>query len=434
MNKSIRSPKRSNSNRSIQWYNYYAGYSSGFVEDTLRTLNLPPTATILDPWNGSGTTIRVAVDLGYRAIGFDLNPVMVIISHARGVSRYLLSGLPDLARRVVMQHSHLRVSVEEDDPLSTWMAPPAIRTLRQIESAVRRYTSPSLCDSRWSKLLQTGKVSPATSFLYVALFRTVRTLLQRFQGSNPTWLKAPSSTNGKICPTKSEILGLFLRSTKQLVGELVTRSPQAPRRGTLTVEVASSDRLLVASNSVSAVITSPPYCTRIDYVMATRAELAVLGFRDGPQIRRLRESMLGTPTVNGTYPPIEKPEWGRTCADFLSQVRRHYSKASATYYLKGFLQYFHGVFESLTELHRVVVDNGRLVIVVQDSYYKDLHLDLPQIYIEMGQSLGWRMDLRQDFPVPTSMSQVNRGSKLYRSTSRATESALFFTKSRVEVR
>ena len=44
------------------------------------------------------------------------------------------------------------------------------------------------------------------------------------------------------------------------------------------------------------ILGSPPYCTRIDYVISTLPELAVLGYCN-EDLAVLRASMLGTPTM-----------------------------------------------------------------------------------------------------------------------------------------
>lgn len=71
----LNSPKRAGARtRSTpESYPYYAGFSEAFVADVMSLHELPEDALVLDPWNGSGTTIKSAWDAGYNAMGYDLN-------------------------------------------------------------------------------------------------------------------------------------------------------------------------------------------------------------------------------------------------------------------------------------------------------------------------------------------------------------------------
>ena len=66
------------------WYRYYAGYSAGFVEQALKE-SASTAKLVLDPWNGTGTTTVVAASKNVPAIGFDLNPALVVVSRARAI-------------------------------------------------------------------------------------------------------------------------------------------------------------------------------------------------------------------------------------------------------------------------------------------------------------------------------------------------------------
>src|SRR5439155_16885723 len=151
---------------------------------------------------------------------------------------------------------------------------------------------------------------------------------------------------------------------------------------------ASSLRLPLVSNSIDAAVSSPPYCTRIDYVRATLPELAVIGHPNGRVIRRLRERMIGTPTID-QIEEYKSEDWGTTCSRFLSAVESHTSKASSTYYLKYYHQYFASIFASLKEIDRVLKPGGQCVLVVQDSYYKAKKINLPRMFIEMPAHYQW---------------------------------------------
>jgi hypothetical protein len=178
-------------------------------------------------------------------------------------------------------------------------------------------------------------------------------------------------------------------------------------------------------SSADAVVASPPYCTRIDYVVGTLPELAVLG-ADADGIRALRRRMIGTPTVHRPddgWP--ERNRWGATATHLLDVVAAHPSRASATYYLNFYLQYLNGMWRSLKEVARVTRTGSPVVLVAQDSYYKEQHVDLPQILTDMGRELEWRNAAHHTFKVPTK-AWLNQRARQYRDDRSATESVLVF--------
>src|SRR5204862_4487117 len=85
--------------------------------------------------------------------------------------------------------------------------------------------------------------------------------------------------------------------------------------------------------SVDLALTSPPYCTRIDYTAATRIELAVLAPSMQADPEDLSRRMIGSTRVPRQEIEIS-PAWGPRCHDFLEALRRHRSKASSGYYYR----------------------------------------------------------------------------------------------------
>ena len=166
-------------------------------------------------------------------------------------------------------------------------------------------------------------------------------------------------------------------------------------------------------------------CTRIDYAIATMPELAILGYSFDSKFSQLRRSLIGNPTVPQSF-SNPSAEWGQTCNDLLQSIWSHESRASKAYYYKNHYQYFDAIYKSLKQIRRVLIAKGQCVLVVQDSYYKDIHNDLPQIFIEMADCLGLRLSDRHDFPFTKSFRQINPGRRLYKRHTRTTESVLCF--------
>ena len=80
------------------------------------------------------------------------------------------------------------------------------------------------------------------------------------------------------------------------------------------------------------------------------------------------------------------------------------------------------------EIDRVLKRSGQCVLVVQDSFYKDVPNDVPRIFEEMARHLGWHLNERIDFLVKQTFAGVNPQVKKYRNRFDATESVLIFSK------
>src|SRR5205823_1557680 len=170
-----------------------------------------------------------------------------------------------------------------------------------------------------------GRISDLAAFFYVALFRTTRDLLRRFEASNPTWLKKPESGHARVRSLPTNIRAAFQEQVKTMTDAIPNDSLSKDSEVTITLN--SSEKIPLNDETVDFVLSSPPYCTRIDYAFATRVELAVLGYNLG-EFDHLRRKLIGTATV-----PKEaltpKKDWGATCTRFLERLQSHPSKASA---------------------------------------------------------------------------------------------------------
>src|SRR5205823_4265056 len=100
------------------------------------------------------------------------------------------------------------------------------------------------------------------------------------------------------------------------------------------VSLADARALPLSGASVDAVVTSPPYCTRIDYFRATVFELAALGISpDGERFRELRSMAMGTNLMR----PECRTEFDSQPDEvrrLLRRIQEHPSKASETYYYR----------------------------------------------------------------------------------------------------
>jgi hypothetical protein len=179
------------------WYRYYAGFSPKFVESAIGFTSLHGESTILDPWNGSGTTTSVARAAGYRAFGYDLNPTMVIVSKAKSIDATIAASISTLMEEI-LSRSRQDAYIETPDPLEKWLTTRTAKNFRSIERAlfsllIDRHATQFIAD-----FASLENVSSLAAFFYLGLFRSLRTILGPFQSSNPTWIRTAPRGADKV--------------------------------------------------------------------------------------------------------------------------------------------------------------------------------------------------------------------------------------------
>jgi hypothetical protein len=413
------SPKRQSSSDQ-RWFNYYAGYADTFVEDVIGVL-AGHTKTVLDPWNGAGTTTAAAARAGLRTIGLDINPAAVVIAKARLLMSDVAASLLPLADDVVAHARQQRDAVDKPDLLLRWLEPSSATSIRRLERSISalmvssegcRMTTPGVID----------EISSLAALFYLALFRTTRELLAPFVASNPTWIRLRVDPADRLHISFSMLAKRLRANILTLQGATIANKyPAASKQP--RVSLGSSAQLPLRGSSVSAVLTSPPYCTRIDYAVATLPELAVLGY-DWSQVQQLRARLIGTPTI--LTDKNESPITGSdTLHKLMRRVKRHPSYAARSYYLPFYRQYFKSMSASLSEIDRVARVGSPVILVVQDSWFKDVHVATPTIISELAESIGWRMISEHPFDVKTRAAAHPH--RTTRRTSRAIETVSVYS-------
>jgi hypothetical protein len=380
----LSSPKLAASERRDSLFPYYAGFSTAFVSDVLDALQVTTGQIILDPWNGSGTTTAVASSLGVDAIGIDLNPALAIVAKAR------LASSKDAERASeLLRCAGSKLSVQ-----------------------FLRKTCSSAVDSR------------TRSLLLLAVFRLTRRRLSArdLRATNPTWWSLG------LADVKTAVTSLTRSHVERELEEIRKRlSPR--KRGCGTVRLVQSDLLITKplKKPADIIVTSPPYLTRIDYVKATLPELLVLSLIENVQIEQMRRAMIGSPVI-GRGPDQVPVQIGEHAKAALTRICRHQSKASSSYYLAFFTTYITKIVSALERLSDLTMPSAKLVLVVQGSHYKEVFVDLAQLFIELSAGAGFSFVSRADFHFKQSFAQLNPKANGY-SLDTARESALFFEKS-----
>ncbi|MEQ1969779.1 hypothetical protein ABLA30_23105 [Xenorhabdus nematophila] len=266
-----------------EWYSYYAGFSHTFVRDVLRKLNPAKDAIILDPWNGAGTTTLASALEGYEAIGIDLNPTMEIIARAKLSTKEDIKRALEIVKRLRVNTLPKNI-LNNDDYLLNWFSLNTANYFRYISNSVIKKRKPI-------------STSETNSVILLALFNVARELVSKFIPSNPTWVKKAKKEEDKITICNKEIKKRVIEFLYKKIDTILDNDFSDK----ISLCCASSTRIPVSDNTIDVIVTSPPYCTRIDYGIATSPELAVLFGNDPSKIDYVRRSLIGRTTIDKKY-------------------------------------------------------------------------------------------------------------------------------------
>lgn len=372
-------------------YPYYAGYSYSFIDSILNKFS-GQDIKILDPWSGTGLTSIIAKKYGLESIGIDINPVLTIVAKANNISKITSLSIKSLKFRIIESARFINSFKYEaltSEPLNLWFTESTSANIRTIEDVIYRLLVNE--NGRDNLIVDENSISDIACFFYVSLFKVTKRFVKAgFSTSNPTWIKTAKTDTDKLEISKDLIVKEFSIEVDRMLCIIENKDTFVNNKTLAEFITGDSANLPLKSNSIDMVLTSPPYCTRIDYAISTRPELAVIGLAQGSQFKELRNSIIGTTTINNRSNTSNKI-WGSRCLDFLDKVEQHESQGSKNYYLKNYLQYFNSMYSSFSEISRVCKKDALVGIVVQDSYYKEIHNNVPRFFDDMFESLGFKI-------------------------------------------
>lgn len=342
---------------------------------------------------GSGTSIAVASDLGLDAVGVDGNPAAVVISRAR-LAKARSIRLAEQALQRIEPTCSARIGA---DPLVQWLDDGSAAFVRGVTNHFLTTEIEQLDEMNCVGL--------------TALFLALRKELHSLRGTNPTWTKVRLGDD-RISIDRPTVL----RTMTEMI------SGWKPGTGSpAQIALADSRKLPFEDASFDIVIGSPPYANRLDYAVHTKVELAVLGYSDD-RFRALRRSLFGNAlalqpsVISGGLPCVDR---------LLTTIKCHDSYAAAGYYWKTYACYFEALIESLHEIDRVASSSAQLVLVVQNSYFKEIEIPLADIVVE---ALGSWDFAHHRFEIKSTRAGMNPQTRKNRLTTGAVESVLVGTR------
>lgn len=377
------------------WDHFYPAFSERFALAALAAVGLGD-ATVLDPFIGGGTTLVAAGKLGVPAVGIDIDPYSALLSRARlsiNADSHSVSGYLERRRSSRKSLPDISSSLFSEADLTF-----ADQCFVQVKKCIGR------SGDFWSSLLTDRDGTYDSEVVALAAITVAATSVSSLRrGSNPVWFREDEASPARPA---NDLPATARTLAERMLSDLHDLRPTLRRRDHL---VLNRDLLGHPSpepfTSPVVLLTSPPYLNRLDYVMHHLAPLRLLERFVKVDIDSLRTRMIGTTFMTRKDSPSRA--WGPTCTTILEKIRTHHTKASNTYYYPFYANYFSSLWKGINTIKQLSPQGLRGVMVLQNSFYKEYTVDLPQIVIEMCQALKIKCRKVREETVRSSLVTLN---------------------------
>lgn len=317
------------------WWWYKEGFSHALVDKLLDRLQAGKECMVLDPFCGSGTTLLACKQRGIASVGFELNPLLALVSRVK-TRDYDLDGLSRFVGEARKWKFEKPDSIPKDEFL---------------RKAFSKY---ALQDIVWLKgMISSVREESAREFLYLALIEAaMRGSWTVKQGSIVKTRKRQVAPVGRMFKNN---IRCWLKDLKKASLPVVCSNAYA----------GDARRLPIGTGSIDAIITSPPYLNKPEWQSEFRVELNLF---------------FGLP-----------PTWRPQAIEIEPAQRQGLESA-----ISGFnslpedaQEYFGSMIDSLGEMHRVLKKGSKASVIIGGGCFPDRVVENDSCFVNLAETVGF---------------------------------------------
>ena len=371
------------------WYHFVLGYTPTFPEYMLSREQITSKDVVLDPFVGSGTTQLVCKLKGIASYGLDANDFMVFAASQKLNWTIDSSRIPAYRDQVLERYRQQAQTVPWDDKEAL-----AAKADENRPAALdRRYLSdkPLVKINCLKRAIQ--ETPMPEEFRDLFLFAVSAILVPV---SNVKY--GPGFGIGRK-KEDADVLQLFSQKLERMTADLSALSPE--QRNTFSKTILGDSRRLseyIAPESVSLMITSPPYPGDHEYTKHSKLELIFNGYAtDLSSFRTIKKRMIRGSTTN-----IYRQDHDRQAVEGIPEIKEVTDEIEARLahdgatsgfeklYTKLVWEYFGGMAYTLEESLKVLRPGGKIALLISDSHaFKMVHIKTAELLEKVGEQVGF---------------------------------------------
>lgn len=363
-----------------RWYNYLEEFPFTLIENKIIEYNLQPHNIVVDPFCGSGTTLVSANLFKMDAIGFDSNPLMKFVTETKTTwdidLTELREDIENVARRFLESVKYLESIKFKNDFI-----------LRMPKKEINQWLSPTL----------QKEVSLLKDIIEEISNKKIRNLLLLAMAK-----ACFDASHVALCPgttfypfrDKDEFWTIFTDKVIQMFNDLkMVQQYNEYGSSKVIADTCLNAREYIEDDSVSFIITSPPYPNDLEYTRQTRLELYLLDFVNNMQdIQEIKRKMVKSSTKL-IYKESDSEKYIKDFQEVMEISEAIYEKTKHKNwgfdYPRMIKEYFGDMYLCLKEMLPLMKSNSHFLLVVGDQTIQGVFIPVGDIIISMAERLGY---------------------------------------------
>jgi DNA modification methylase len=359
-----------------------------FIKENSRIGDL-----VCDPFMGSGTTLVEAIVNGRRAYGTDINPVAVLISKAKttpiepaflkGQISHLLGDIKasiekkDYGQMPLVRSDDVDIAIPDNKRLEYWFPEKQKMDLAIILSRIN-----SIEDQR------------VRTFLLCAFSNILK-------GCSRWMMKSVKPTIDK-----NKIIADAYKSFVIQTGRMIIKNEKFWKiLGTRDIDCVVDDvnayKMRLKDDSVTLIVTSPPYVTSYEYADLHQLTAIWLGYAD--KLSEFRSKFIGS-IQKANHSSIELySKLGRKTVTELREIDKRQAN--------GVEKYFFEMQLCFQEMQRILKHDGRASIVIGDTELKRVKIHNADVFMQTLEKFGFEVCEVIKRTIPSKILPLTRDRK-----------------------
>lgn len=346
------------------WFEYKQGYSEQLIVQILEKEKPSKKAYVLDPFTGVGTTNLVAQTMGFKSIGFDINPVATFAAEVK--TTYFDDKQIEKIRKLLRDFNPRKKSLHTPDS-------PLLEKSFDKQIFDKLMNIKGFYESIDEPIIQ--------SLFKLAYLNIIEDCSNRVKDGNGI----------KIVKNKQPVEDVFSYYTN--VCHNMIEDINHINRDKESIIINGS--MLLNNNfnhfknkKVGIVIFSPPYANCFDYCEVYKLELWMGDFVKSYDDFKLYRNMALRSHVNSVFDHcIENPNWKVNIVADLISCFNIWNK-NIPDMIRG---YFDDMIVMFEKLHHVMIEDAKCYIVVANSGYKGILVPTDLLLADIAESKGFKV-------------------------------------------